>query len=70
MVVILVHNAQTGQMQFITEGCDQQQGCALMEQAIRQVRLQTGIQAPVPATPEPPRPRNIREVILPREVTP
>lgn len=75
MVVILVHNAQTGQMQYITEGCDQQQGCALMQQAIAMIQQQTGgLSVPAvngappspPSQPPPPRPRNIREVITPK----
>lgn len=72
MVVILVHNAQTGQMQYITEGCDQQQGCALMQQAIAMVQQQAGgltvpaVNGAPSSPPPPPRPRNIREVITPK----
>jgi hypothetical protein len=66
MVVILVHNAATGQMQLITEGCDQGAALQLMEQAVRQIRQQTG-GLPTPAGPPPqppkPRPRNVRETI-------
>lgn len=67
MIVVLVHNAQTGQMQFITEGCDQTQGVALMEQAVRQIRQQTGglpTPAGPPQAPPKPRPRNVRETII------
>jgi len=68
MVVILVYNAQTAQIQFITDGCDQQQGCAMMQQVIANMAQQGVIPTPSPVTgppqpPPPPRPRNVRETI-------
>lgn len=67
-VVILFHNAQNGQVQLITEGCDQQQACELMQQMLNHVNGQVGVITPSgpPQPPPAPRPRNIREIITPK----
>ena len=73
MMICLVHNAQTGQMQYIMEGGDPQMACHVMEIAVKQIRsqLQNGVvtppKPPTPFVPPPPPPRNIREVIHPKE---
>lgn len=52
MVIILFSNPQTGQMQFITEGCDQGQGVMVMEQACKQIRGQALVNGtPIPQAP-------------------
>lgn len=73
MIIVLVHNAQSGQMQMSTEGGEPALGIALMQQAIKMFQQQTGvIAAPdTPPTPPPaPRPRNIRELIIPKSGEP
>lgn len=68
MIIVLVHNAQSGQMQMSTEGGEPALGIALMQQAIKMLQQQTGVIA-APDTPTPlpaPRPRNIRELIIPK----
>jgi len=68
MMICLIHNAQTGQMQFSMEPVDPAMAVQLLQQAVMLIQQQTGVITPsaTPALPPEPRKRNIREIIVPK----
>jgi hypothetical protein len=69
MMIVLIHNAQTGQLQLSTEGGEPALGLALLQQALKMFQQQNGVIAAPPTSQPPPapRPRNIREIIIPKD---
>lgn len=65
MIVVLLVDGETGNMQFSLEGGTPEVAVKAMKIAIRQIEAQTGIVSVEPVTPPPPTPRNVREIIVP-----